>query len=269
MMNVTREKEISENKRYVSAAYLKRIARHAAHIKKRTYELMDLQTDSIVLDIGCGPASDTIPLAEHIGSAGKIVGIDNDPEMIEKANTELKLSGIQKDVSHIQADVQSLPFPDSVFDICRAERLFQVLPRSISMDSVFFEIDRVLKPGGTMVLADADWGSATVNFSDLELERRLINFFATGMRPNGFAGRQLFELLQENAYQEINVDVVPFIARELSETMFGDWLREEALKHEIATREELDNWRAELEIKSSKGTFFASVNMVIVAGRKA
>jgi len=266
---ITVTKEIKENKKYVSADYLKRIAQHAENIKKRSYELMNLQTDSVVLDIGCGPASDTIPLAGYIGSAGKIIGIDNDPEMIEKANQELKLSGIQKDVSHIQADVQSLPFASSAFDICRAERLFQVLPRSISRDSVFSEIDRVLKPGGTVVLVDADWGSATVNFSDTELERRLINFFATGMRPNGFAGRQLFELLQRNAYRDIQVNVVPFIAKELSETMFGDWLREDALKNKIATPEEMDNWRAELENKSSKGTFFACVNMVIVAGRKA
>jgi ubiquinone/menaquinone biosynthesis C-methylase UbiE len=269
MINVTKEKEIKENKKYVSADYLKRIAQHAEHIKKRSYALMNIQTDSIVLDIGCGPASDTIPLAEYIGSAGKIVGIDNDPEMLEKADKELQLSGLQKDVSHIQADVQSLPFSSSAFDSCRTERLFQVLPRSISMDSVFSEIDRVLKSGGTIVLVDADWGSATVNFSDTELERRLINFFATGMRPNGFAGRQLFELLQRNAYLDIRVDVVPFIANELSETMFGDWLREEALKNTIATLNEMDNWRAELENKSSKGAFFACVNMVIVAGKKA
>jgi hypothetical protein len=62
--------------KYVSADYLKRIAQHAANIKKRSYELMNLQTDSVVLDMGCCPASDTIPLAGYIGSAGKIVGID-------------------------------------------------------------------------------------------------------------------------------------------------------------------------------------------------
>ena len=37
----------------------------------------------------------------------------------------------------------------------------------------------------------------SVNFSDNEFERKVINHFGLKMRPNGFAGRQLIDILKE------------------------------------------------------------------------
>ena len=199
-----------------------------------------------MLDIGCGPAIDTLPMSEFIGAGGRIVGVDNDPAMIKKAVLEVKQRGITKCIRHMQASGQSLPVDDGEFDRVHAERLFQVLTQSINPKLVFAEMNLVLRSSGRIVLADADWGTASVNFSDNELERRLIAFFAVKLRPNGFAGRQLFELLKSGVYGDLTVEVVPVITWDFSETPFCEWLPDEALKSGVATQKEVDHWKREL-----------------------
>ena len=260
--------DVKENKGFVTAEYLKKIAKERKQIKSRIYELMQIHPDSQVLDVGCGPASDTIPMSEFIGVSGRIVGVDNDPAMIEKADLEAKQQGITKCIRHMQASAQSLPFGDGEFDRVHAERLFQVLPQSVNPELVFAEMNRVLRSSGRLVLADADWGTASVNFSDNELERRLLTFFATKLRPNGFAGRQLFELLKGGGYGDLTVEVIPVLTWDFSETPFAEWLPSEALKSGVATKKELDQWKDELMEKTRQGTYLSCINMVIVAGTK-
>ena len=82
------------SKNFVNVEWLKELAQETKHIKQKSYELMQIQPDSQVLDVGCGPAIDTIPLSEYIGDEGRVVGVDYDPLMIEVAKRYgfLKLS---------------------------------------------------------------------------------------------------------------------------------------------------------------------------------
>ncbi len=228
---------------------------------------MEIEADSQVLDVGCGPAIDTIALSEYIGDEGRIVGVDNDPEMVKKADAQLAESKVTKNVKHIQADVFSLPFGEGEFDRVHAERLFQVLPKS-EAPTVLAEISRVLRTGGRLVVVDTDWGSVSVNFSDIALERRLMSFFATQMRPNGFAGRELLQLFHDYGYVDLVVEVYPYVLRDFSETPFDDWLCTEAAKSKVASEEELSKWRSELTQKTKQGTFLYHVDMIVVAGTK-
>ena len=88
------------------------------------------------------------------------------------------------------------------------------------------------------------------------------------MRPNGFAGRQLFELLKCGAYGDLTVEVIPVLTWVFSETPFCEWLPNEALKSGVATQKELDRWKGELTEKTTEGTYLSCVNMFIVAGTK-
>lgn len=260
--------DVKENKSYVTAEYLKKIAQDVKHIKQSGLELLQLTDDSQVLDVGCGPATDTILYSKYITEKGRIVGVDNDPSMIEKANQELAKQQVTKPVKHIVGDVQNLPFNAAEFNRLHAERLFQVLPQSVNPKKVFAEMDRVLQSKGRIVLADADWASASVDFSDNKLERRLLDFFTFKMRPNGFAGRQLFGFLKEHDYQDLSVEVFPFIHRDFAEAPFSNWLTQEASKNKIATPQELEGWNQELIGKTNNNSYLSYVNMIMVAGTK-
>jgi ubiquinone/menaquinone biosynthesis C-methylase UbiE len=260
-------KEVRENKGYVSAKYLKKAAQDLQQFKARSIQLMQIKADSQVLDVGCGPAIDTIAFSELVGDRGRIVGVDSDPEMVQKANHELKKLNITKNVKHRLCSAQTLPFANSEFDCVHSERLFQVLPVSL-MKPIFSEMNRVLKSKGRIILVDTDWASASVDFSDFELERRLIGYFGAKMRPNGFAGRQLLGLLKNGGYEDVTVEIFTNVLRDFKQTPFSDWLTKEALKNKVATQKEIEKWNTELTQKTRQGAFLSIASMILVAGSK-
>jgi len=88
------------------------------------------------------------------------------------------------------------------------------------------------------------------------------------LRHNGFAGRQLFELLKSGGYSDLTVEVIPVLTWDFSDTPFCEWLPNEALKNGVATKKEIDQWKAELTDKTAQETYLSYVNMVIVCGTR-
>ncbi len=254
---------------YVSAEFLQKAAERVKHLKARTYEWMDIGKGARVLDVGCGPGIDTVALARIVGPDGRVTGLDIDEEMLQKADALAAESGVRAIVTHKIGDVLEMPFPDDSFHAIRAERLFQVLPGPYDRPSVFQEMIRVTRPGGRIVLADTDWATASVNFENSELERRLMTFFALRMRPNGFAGRQFYQLFMQKQLSEVKIEHFPMVMTDLDETPFGEWLKQEAVQARVATEEEMTLWIDQLQQLSKAGLYYSSANMVIVAGRKS
>ncbi len=251
---------------YVSAEYLKEVASRMRAIKERTHELLRLVPGQAVLDVGCGPGTDTLALAARVAPDGRVVGLDVDEDMVAKARAAATDAALSDRILHVMGDVGALPFPDASFDACRAERLLQVLPESYVPAAVVGEMVRVLRPGGRLLLADTDWHSASVDCTDLDLERRLMRFFATRMRPNGSAGRQLLRLLAEAGCVDLGVESFAHVMLDAAQTPFGDWLRREALAAGIAQETEMNSWADELFDRTRRGTFFSSVAYVVVVG---
>ena len=52
-----------------------------------------LQSGQHILDAGCGPGVDTIPLADYVGPQGSVTGVDIDSEMLDKANQAADVAG--------------------------------------------------------------------------------------------------------------------------------------------------------------------------------
>ena len=260
---------MAKSEGYVSAQYLKEAAQILQKFKERTYELMELQSGQHILDAGCGPGVDTIPLADYVGPQGSVTGVDIDSEMLDKANQAADVAGHAQFVRHVEASVAELPFKDNSFHVIRAERLFQVLPNHIDPNVVMKEFVRVLQPGGRIVLADADWGTFSVNHSDAALERKLVAFFAGQMRPNGYAGRQLMENLIAQELKVTTLEGHALIQTDPEKTTVGAWLQKTALKAGMATQAEIDRWDGEIKTMQAEGRFYSSVNMVIAVGLKA
>ncbi|MDO8870172.1 MAG: methyltransferase domain-containing protein [Methanobacteriaceae archaeon] len=248
----------------VDAQYLQAMAQMLQDLKETSYQMMNLKKDSIVLDVGCGPGVDAYNISQILSAEGRIIGLDNDPQMIKEAENNYNESNLE----FVPGDVKNLPYPDEFFDAVRAERLFQVLPEEFDHTEVLQEMMRVTKNGGAIVLADADWGSASVGYDDYELTNRLLHFFANVCRPNGFSGREFLGLMKRNGLEVVDMESQPVITLDFHETVFGEWLTREALEHDVATPEEMDAWNKDLHEKSEKGEFYSCINMVMVAGIK-
>lgn len=245
----------------VSAAYLKRIAEKAKALKTLSHQLMHIQPGSLVLDVGCGPAVDTLSLQQQVGHQGLAVGVDLDAGMLLEA---LKLQPATHAPAYVRAGVPLLPFKSASFDAVRAERLLQVLPSQINLQAVAAELARITKPGGRVVLVDTDWGSLSFAGRDNALERQLCQFFASELRPNGFAGRDLPRLANLPNLREVELNVQPIVHRNLDQLPVN-WLVKEAKAHRIATEDAIDSWHQNLLAAESCGEFLATVNIVILA----
>lgn len=245
----------------VSAAYLKRVAEKAKALKTLTHQLMHIQPGSMVLDVGCGPAVDTLSLQQQVGHQGLAVGVDLDPGMLAEA---LKLQPVTHAPAYVQAAAPLLPFATGAFDAVRAERLLQVLPATIDLQQVVAELARITKPDGYLVLADTDWGSLSIAGPDYALERKLSQFFATELRPNGYAGRDLLRLTNIASLQQVELQVQPIVHRTLDHLPVN-WLAKEAKARQVASEPALDAWLESLQLAERRGELLATVNMVIVA----
>lgn len=249
---------------YVSPEYLQRMAVIAQTIKQASHQRMNIQSGDCVLDVGCGPGVDTLPLAKWVGPQGKVFGIDSDVEMISIANAKAREQGLEKSVVHRTGSADNLPFDDGFFASCHAERLLQVLPPSLARP-VIQELKRVTQAQGRVVLADADWGSFSINSRDAALERTLVQFFAERLRPNGYAGRQIFTLMRECGFSHIDIDVHPLVHNTLAAIPL-EWLYKEACKQTIAPPCALELWWEDIQAHCKAGTFFCTVNMIVVTG---
>ncbi len=91
------------------------------------FSLGEIRKGESVLDIGCGGGVDTMIAAIMAGPAGRAVGIDMTPEMVERARQNLGLTDL-KNVSFQKSSAEDLPFPDQDFDVVISSGVFNLVP---------------------------------------------------------------------------------------------------------------------------------------------
>ena len=255
-------------KGYVDTSYLAKAAQLLAPIKKRSYGLMQIQAGQTLLDVGCGPGIDTVAMGQITGPRGKVFGVDSDDEMIAEAEKRAQSTQVDGFVTHTIAGAHSLPFDSDSIDGCRSERLFMHLSHP---EHAMREMVRITKPGGWIVVVDTDWGTASINSTETETERRLMRFRAEQLMHNGYSGRRLYGLFQQCGLTALSLEVLPLFTTDYALDRFIerlDEVEEKAVEAGVITHDALDRWRASLELMDQTGAFFASANLVMVSGRK-
>ena len=109
-----------------------------------------LEPGEVVLDLGCGAGTDLLIAAQMVGPEGRAIGVDMTPAMLDRARESASEMGLGNVELH-QSLIESLPLPDASVDIVISNGVIDLVP---DKDAVFGEIDRVLRPGGRLQLAD-------------------------------------------------------------------------------------------------------------------
>lgn len=112
-------------------------------------DLLDVQGDERVLDIGTGNGGILLPLARRLLSGrGHVTGLDMSAGMIEGARRTVESERLN--VTFVLGDAQHLPFPDASFDIVMANHMLYHVP---DIEAAVREAYRLLKPGGIFLAA--------------------------------------------------------------------------------------------------------------------
>jgi len=148
-------------------------------------EALQLPSGSRGLDAGCGIGLPALLLAEAVGPAGHVTGLDLSPEFLVHAEEIVEQAGLSEQITFQEGDVNKLPFDDDTFDWawsvdCVGYAPLEPLP-------LVKELARVVKPGGSVAILA--WSSEKLLPGYPLLEARLnatsagIAPFARGKRP--------------------------------------------------------------------------------------
>jgi ubiquinone/menaquinone biosynthesis C-methylase UbiE len=129
-------------------------AQHRAHAPELRHIIsgLPLQPGHQVLDLACGSGTYAFWLAERVGASGMVVGIDILPAYVEQAQQRATARS-RVNVQFQVGTVARLPCDDNTFDLAWCAYSLYSLPDLIS---TLHELQRVVRPGGTVAILESD-----------------------------------------------------------------------------------------------------------------
>lgn len=116
------------------------------------YLVPHLRPGQRVLDVGSGPGTITIDLAQRV-SPGQVTGLDAAADVVEKATALAQERGVDN-VAFGVGDAYALDAPDGAYDIVHAHQVLQHLGRPVD---ALREFRRVLAPEGIVAVREVDY----------------------------------------------------------------------------------------------------------------
>ncbi|WP_043262765.1 methyltransferase domain-containing protein [Streptomyces sp. CT34] len=225
--------------------------------KGRMLNALEIRPGQTVLDLGCGPGTDLGRLAEAVTATGRVIGVDHDQAAVDAAGER---TAEQRTVTVQLGDIHDLPLSDRMADRARTDRVLQHVADPVR---ALYEIRRVLRSGGRVVMGEPDWGTLTVDHPDGDLSRAYTRYVTDRVIRNARIGMQLPRLAAEAGFAVPTVIPVTPVLRDVQEAdkILGlERTTQRALAAGYLTEEAAHRWLEHL----ASGPFLATVTFYIV-----
>ncbi|MFC5822457.1 methyltransferase domain-containing protein [Nonomuraea insulae] len=224
----------------------------AAMLRARSYELLRLRPGDSAVDVGCGAGRAVAELYDRKVAA---VGVDVSEEMITVAQQR------RPDADFRIGDAYELPLGDGEMAGYRADKVFHELDDATQ---ALVEANRVLAPGGRIVLIGQDWDSFIIDSQQPDLTRTIVHARAD-LIVNPRAARSYRNVLLDAGFREVEVEVHVGIFTD--KTMLGmlTGIAEAVHAAGIITREQYDTWTAEQLRRAEQNRLFLALPLFLAS----
>jgi SAM-dependent methyltransferase len=190
-----------------SPAERERLRRQSAELRDHSAALLDrvgVAPGWDVVDLGCGPSGILDLLAERVGPAGRVTGLDFNPANVALAREFAAGNGLSN-VEVAEGDARGTGFPSASYDLVHARTLLINIPDPAA---VVAEMVRLARPGGWVAVLEPD-GGARVCYPPHPAWDRLGQIFRDANEVDGAdvsIGRRLPELFRRAGLADIGVE---------------------------------------------------------------
>jgi SAM-dependent methyltransferase len=194
-------------------------------------------------------------VAELADQGLRVTGIDVSDQMIALARERWPHGEFRV------GDAYALPLQDGQAAGYRADKVIHALAEP---GRALAEAQRVLAPGGRIVVCGQDWDTLVADSSDPELTRTIVAKRADQV-PSPRAARQYRNLLLDAGFRDVTVEVHTGVFTGGSFLPVLTRLAEVCCEHGAITRAQAHAWIADQEERARSDRLFAAVPIFMAA----
>jgi SAM-dependent methyltransferase len=143
-------REIAHVMGHQAAGWLERPEREREEEPAKVLAALELKPGMVVADVGVGTGYFAFRMAPRVGEAGKVLGVDIQPEMLDKLKAKAAELGV-KNVEGVLGEEQDPKLPAGQVDLVLMVDVYHELSHPYEMMAA---IRKSLKPGGRVALVE-------------------------------------------------------------------------------------------------------------------
>jgi len=183
---------------------LQQQAQQLAHESSWLFDQIAVRRGARVVEIGCGPHGCLDLLADRVGPAGRVVGVERSAEAVALAR-ELVAQRNLGNVDVLEGDARSTGLPRASFDLATSRLVLVNVPQP---EQIVAEAAALVRPGGWVAFHEADYVSHVCDPPSNAWDR-LVELLQTYSALNGIdplIGRKLPRLLRDAGLVDVRVN---------------------------------------------------------------